>query len=102
MLAGGVDAGEYAPAAVDVPDDRAGWQRELVSECRNAVAALGATVARWDEADLDTYRLPHPLLGPLTLREMLVFTLYHYSHHRENVVRRMGASAGAPGSCGWS
>jgi hypothetical protein len=35
----------------------------------------------WSEDDLDNHRLPHPLLGKLTVREMLFFTLYHIQHH---------------------
>ena len=92
-LTGGVDAGDFAPAPVEAPAGPAAWQGELVSQCRDAIAELATVVARWEENDLDTYRLPHPLLGPLTLREMLMFTLYHHAHHRENVVRRLGASA---------
>jgi len=34
-----------------------------------------------DEDDLDRVMLPHPLLGKLTLREMLFFTIYHVEHH---------------------
>jgi hypothetical protein len=44
---------------------------------------------KWPENDLDKYRLPHPLLGKLTLREMLFFTLYHNRHHMNNVQRRL-------------
>lgn len=32
------------------------------------------------EKDLDYYVLPHPLLGKLTLREILFFCLYHVQH----------------------
>ena len=93
-LEGGVDAGEFAPSAVEVPSDRTAWQRELVGQCRDAIVELAGVVARWNEGDLDRYRLPHPLLGELTMREMLMFTLYHYDHHRENVARRIGLSTG--------
>jgi hypothetical protein len=34
--------------------------------------------------------MPHPLLGKLTVREMLLFTLYHNLHHVQNVARRKG------------
>jgi len=30
---------------------------------------------------LDAYQIPHPLLGLLTVREFLYFTLYHNRHH---------------------
>jgi len=38
-------------------------------------------IQRQTEADLDKYILPHPLLGKLTMREMLFFTIYHNEHH---------------------
>jgi DinB superfamily len=37
------------------------------------------------EADLDQYILPHPLLGKLTLREMLYFTIHHIGHHHSAI-----------------
>ena len=35
------------------------------------------------EKDLDFYVLPHPLIGKLTLREMLFFCIYHVQHHHK-------------------
>jgi len=35
----------------------------------------------WSDMQLDRLRLPHPLLGKLTVREMLFFTIYHNQHH---------------------
>jgi len=40
-------------------------------------------IKRQSEKDLDKYILPHPLLGKLTLREMLFFTIHHNEHHLE-------------------
>ncbi|MCP4123037.1 MAG: DinB family protein [Bacteroidetes bacterium] len=42
-------------------------------------------IEKWTESDLDTYRLPHPVLGKLTLREMAYFTKYHLGHHLESI-----------------
>ena len=89
LLAAGGNAGKFAPSIAVVPDDIESWQSKLVSVCRDSVSDLSQAVGRWSESDLDRFRLPHPLLGKLTLREMLLFTLYHYSHHKENVIRRM-------------
>ena len=36
---------------------------------------------KWHEEDLSNTAVPHPALGLLTLREMLVFTHLHTSHH---------------------
>ena len=57
-----------------------------------AAAALVTEVERWSERAMDRYRLPHPLLGQLTVREMLFFTLYHNVHHIHVVARRLSAS----------
>lgn len=35
----------------------------------------------WSENTLDRFKLPHPLLGKLTVREMLFFTVFHNEHH---------------------
>ena len=35
----------------------------------------------WTEKDLDKYRIPHPVLGKLTVREMMFFTINHNYHH---------------------
>jgi len=37
----------------------------------------------WTEEELDTYRLPHPAMGMLTMREILAFTVLHNYHHLE-------------------
>lgn len=37
----------------------------------------------WNEKDLDKYRIPHPVLGKLTVREMMFFTINHNYHHLE-------------------
>ena len=89
LLKGGVDAGKFAPDEQTPPVDHGAWQRELVGECRDAVLALAEAAGRWEERDLDRYQIPHPLLGNLTVRELLFFTLYHHSHHRQNVARRL-------------
>jgi hypothetical protein len=53
-----------------------------------AIEALCAAVERWPERALDRYRLPHPLMGKLTVREMLLFTLVHNIHHVRVAERR--------------
>lgn len=47
-------------------------------------------MAPWSETQLDSYLLPHPVLGRVTVREMLMFTLFHFDHHRDTVSSRMG------------
>ena len=42
-------------------------------------------VRKWDEGDLDIYVIPHPLMGRLTFRKILYFTIYHVQHHKKQV-----------------
>lgn len=38
-------------------------------------------IDQWSEQELDRYQGPHPLMGKLTVREILYFTAYHNYHH---------------------
>jgi hypothetical protein len=59
-------------------------QRErIIRSLTNELKSLLDKVEKYTEEDLDLYILPHPLLGKLTLREMLYFTIYHVHHHQE-------------------
>jgi hypothetical protein len=87
-LAAGAGAGPFAPRPQPAPVDPEGWRAGLMRRRARAWADLVAQAERWNEADLEACRLPHPLLGKLTVREMLLFTLYHEVHHVGNVARR--------------
>lgn len=45
-----------------------------------------AKIADYTEEDLGKYLIPHPVLGKLTIREMLYFTIYHTLHHHKAIV----------------
>ena len=36
---------------------------------------------KWTEHDLDTYLLPHPLMGKMTIREVVMWTAHHTEQH---------------------
>ncbi len=91
LRATGATAGRFAPSPQEAPVDAtaaAARQHEVLARWRAAVSGLAQRVPGWSEAALDRYRLPHPLLGKLTVREMLFFTVYHNAHHLEQVARR--------------
>jgi hypothetical protein len=54
---------------------------ELLARWQRVNQRLRAAVQTWPERDLDRIQLPHPILGNLTAREMLFFTIYHGHHH---------------------
>ncbi len=96
VLAGGAKAGRFAPSERALPQDLEEWRREIMRQREDAAGALVANLGRWSERALDRARLPHPLMGKLTVREMLFFTLYHNLHHVEVVERRKAASTRDP------
>lgn len=51
--------------------------QQLAKTMEDLVFACG----HWDETALDQYQLPHPIIGNLTVREMLFFTIYHNLRH---------------------
>ncbi|MBP6431942.1 MAG: DinB family protein [Ferruginibacter sp.] len=46
---------------------------------------LSALKKNRTEQDLDNYLIKHPLLGPITLRELCYFTIYHTQHHLQAI-----------------
>lgn len=40
---------------------------------------------KWKDKDLDTYILPHPLMGKMPVREIVMWTSYHVNHHLETL-----------------
>ena len=41
-------------------------------------------------SELDSYRLPHPILGKISLGELASFTSFHTSHHFESLKSKLG------------
>jgi hypothetical protein len=97
LAAGGRASGIYVPprqalAATDV----GGRRTEILARWGRVNARLRTALASWGETGLERIRLPHPLLGKLTTREMLLFTLYHNQHHVAAAARRLPRLNPAP------
>ena len=90
-LARGGKAGEYTPRPLPSDVDAEAARARVMAQHTAAVGGLVATASGWSERALDRCRLPHPLLGKLTVREMLLFTLYHNLHHVHVCASRLAA-----------
>jgi len=66
-----------------------GKRNELIQKLNAAASKLATQVSGISEKDLDTYLLPHPVLGKMTLREMIYFTMYHVEHHHKNLKKEL-------------
>lgn len=78
LSAGGRATGRFIPKMVPVED-----KKKLSVLLQNEITALSNKLNKFREDELDSLILPHPLLGKLTIREMLYFTIYHVAHHRK-------------------
>lgn len=85
-LQGFVPPKRFAPPTVAFQE-----REKICHKLRDNVEKLSKLISRQSEEDLDKYILPHPLLGKLTLREMLYFTCYHVGHHQANSTRNLAA-----------
>ncbi|MEN9299782.1 MAG: hypothetical protein RLZZ429_2095 [Bacteroidota bacterium] len=81
LQAGGRASGAFVPPIQVDPADK----EVLLRKLHSLVEKLARKTLKQSEVSLDRYILPHPLLGKLTLREMLYFTAYHASHHGKNI-----------------
>ncbi len=60
-----------------------------------AAAALLQSLDNWQEAQLDAVTVwKHPVLGPVTAREMMLFTIFHNRHHLASVQTKKQALPG--------
>ncbi len=78
-------AGGRATSAFIPPKIEASQQKTLVKKLLAEKDGLLKVATAWKEEDLDTFLMHHPLLGKLTIREMLYFTAYHLEHHLKSV-----------------
>ncbi len=42
----------------------------------------------WEDETIDAYQLPHPILGMITVRELIYFNLFHNTHHYKTIRSR--------------
>jgi hypothetical protein len=96
-LDSGLKAGRFG--ASPIPSDQQTDERreQELAKLSQTFSDLSAAVQGWSERALDRLRLPHPGLGLLTVREMLLFTLYHNTHHVLGVERRRSSLYGPTG-----
>jgi hypothetical protein len=78
---GGQASGRYLPDQQSPREQAEEKKKNILEDWSRASDELVSAAGKWEESELDRYQLPHPLLGKLTVREMLYFTVYHNLRH---------------------
>ena len=81
---GGVAPSNFVPKPIYYKDKDA-----LAAKLKSNLSKLISNLGRYSEEDLDKLLLPHPLLGKMTIREMLYFTIYHSEHHYNAALKNL-------------
>ena len=79
---GGKAHGRYLPKTIQFSK-----RNKAAEALLQSVQRIGRRLKGYSETQLDTIILPHPLLGKITMREMMYFTMYHAEHHLQIVKR---------------
>lgn len=80
LAAGGRASGRFIPQPIAFSS-----KEKICNDIISVNNAICKKVNSCTEDDLEKYILPHPLLGKLTLREMLYFNILHAEHHRNSI-----------------
>jgi hypothetical protein len=84
-LSGGAKAtGRFVPSNISFDE-----KNKLIEKIRVVVEKLSNRINEYSEEDLDELILPHPLMGKLTMREMMFFTIYHVQHHQRLAIKNL-------------
>jgi len=81
--------GGKAPGRFIPPPVRVDQREQLIQKLESIVNSIVKRSEKYTEEQLDKLLLPHPLLGKLTFREMLYFTIYHVQHHHKQVINNL-------------
>lgn len=79
--------GAEAPLSFSPDSNLTTSKDHLLSELDTSMKSLITGINKWNSMHLDLLVMPHPILGNLSLRELLYFTKIHNDHHFEQVQR---------------
>ncbi|MBK8561776.1 MAG: DinB family protein [Saprospiraceae bacterium] len=76
-----------SPFSQNMPATPPEGKEALIAELSALNKKLNRKMAGWSDAQLDKLLVPHPLMGRMTLREILMWNAYHTEHHHGILVK---------------
>jgi len=79
-------AGEIiSPFSKNMPDTPPNGKQTIIEKLSKEKDILIKKINKISEKDLDKYLIPHPLMGRMLIREMLMWNAYHIEHHHKTL-----------------
>ncbi len=63
-------------------------RKQLIDSLKTQNKKLQNKVKKWSDKNLDTYLLPHPLMGRMPIREVVMWSAYHIEHHTTTLIEK--------------
>ena len=82
LAEGALATPQFTPEPISIDANK----EVLITEFKKVNDKFLKKVDNFEEEDLDKYLIPHPVLGKLTIREMLYFTICHTLHHHKAII----------------
>ena len=87
LYLGGIQKGAVAPPPFVPQNMEEKSKTTLLENWKGINPWLEKGFQEWTDAELDKYQVPHIILGNMTIREILHFTVFHTYHHLKAMKR---------------
>ncbi len=77
-----------SPFSVNMPDTPPSSKQKIIDELEKHRKVTLKRLSKLSDKQLDKYLLPHPLMGRMILREIIMWSAYHVEHHHKILVDR--------------
>lgn len=84
-----LSVGGKAPIQYIPKKDNTNQKDQLVASLKSLVDKLTLKLDGFEEYELESLVIPHPLLGKITLKEMLYNVIYHVQHHKNQAIKNL-------------
>jgi len=79
----GVEKGVVSPLSKNMPSTPPDGKQEIINRFTEEKDKLLKMLNSKSEKALDKYLIPHPLMGRMLMREIIMWTAYHTEHHQK-------------------
>lgn len=74
------------PVSRNMPIPESKEYKLLLKKLEKHKLALIKKISSWTEKELESYILPHPLMGKMPVKEISMWTAYHTQHHTQQLI----------------